>query len=256
MRLLLSFAIAVSSVAIAAEDPLELMRKSDKAHRVPYERAKARMVLQEKDGPPRERIVETWNAADDKNGDKSRVRFHSPADVQGTGLLSIENVSGGEDEQWLYLPAFKKTRRVGQAELGDRFVGTDFYYEDMKRRSVEDSAYKLLPDEKIDDQDCWVIEATPSAPKLVKESPYGKVQLWLRKDNLFVIKARFFDKKLAPLKELKTSRLKQVTKVAWRADETQVIDVKRKHRTMVSTTERDVRETAEDVFTRRQLEAE
>lgn len=243
-------------VARAEDSPRDIMDKSDRLHRVAFEHTRSKMVLQEKDGPPRERTLESWTVADDKGGDKTRVKFHSPADVQGTGLLSLENTQGGEDEQWLYLPAFKKTRRVGQSELGDRFVGTDIFYEDMKRRHVDDYAYKALPSEVVDGQDCWLIEATPSAPKVVKESPYGKSLTWVRKDNFFVVRARLFDKKLEPLKQLDATRLKQIAKTAWRADLVTIVDVKRKHRTVVTILEREVKPTADDVFTKRHLEAE
>lgn len=232
------------------------MRESDARHRVPFEYSRSRMILQEKDGPAREREVESWNSADDKRGDKMRIRFLAPAEVRGTGLLSLENTSGGDDEQWLYLPAFKKTRRVGQAELGDRFVGTDIFYEDLKRRRVDDYAYTLVGSETVGGQDCWVIESKPSAPKVVKESPYGRTQVWLRKDILFSVRVRFFDRRNEPLKQLETTRLVAISKQAWRADETTVVDLKRKHRTVLSIIQRDTKAPAEDVFSRRLLESE
>jgi hypothetical protein len=241
--------------ANAAEDPAALMRKSDKAHRLPYEHTIATMQLQGKDETPRERQVESWTSQDDSSGDKLRVKFHAPAEVKGTGLLSLE-AKTGDDEQWLYLPSFKKTRRVGQSELGDRFVGTDFFYEDMKRRQVSDYTYVLLREEKVDGQDCYVIESKPSAPKVVKESPYGKTEVWLRKDNLFAIRIRFFDRNQEPLKQLDATKISAVTKTAWRADATLMVDIKRKHRTLMTVTKRESKATAEDVFSRRLLESE
>ena len=182
--------------AIAAQTAREVADLADKRHRVPYEHTHARMTLQEKDGVSRERTVEGWYANDDKNGDKLKIRFQTPADVQGTGLLSIEVLSAGEsdDEQWLYLPSFKKTRRIAQAELGDRFVGTDLFYEDMKRRRLDDYTYTFLPEESVEGQPCFVIEALPSSPKVIKQSPYGRTMLWARKDNFFIVRVRVFDK--------------------------------------------------------------
>lgn len=247
------FALA-ATVAVAADDPAELMRRSEKAHTLPFEHTRARMVLQEKDGEPKERVLENW--VDDRpSGYRFRVRFTAPADVAGTGVLSLEK-KGDDDEQWLYLPAFKKTRRLGSAELGDRFVGTDFFYEDMKNRNVDDYTYTMLPAETLEGQECWVIEGKPSAPKIVKESPYGKTVAWMRKDNLAIVRVRYFDKKDQPLKQLDATKLKQITKSAWRPEETTMVDVRRKHRTTMTLLLRETADLADDQFSRRALESE
>ncbi len=245
----------LTAVWAAEPDARDIMLRSDKVHRVPYERLRSQMVLQDKNGDPRERSLETWSTNDDRVGDKTRIRFLSPADVRGTGLLSVE-VPGADEEQWLYLPAFKKTRRLGQSELSDRFVGTDLTYEDLKRRQVDDYQHKLIAVEPLDGHDCWVIESVPVAPSVVKETAYGKTQQWVRQDNLFVIRLRFFDKKLEPLKQIDLARLVAVTKTAWRADQLTVVDLKRKHRTVVTVQEREVKDVAPDVFSPRLLEAE
>lgn len=256
MRLACLTLALLGLTASAAEDARAIVDAADERHRLPAERTRSRMTLQEKDGPARERVMESWSLTDKKTGDRLRIKFHSPADVQGTGLLSLENVSGGDDEQWLYLPAFKKTRRVAQSELGDRFMGTDLFYEDMKRRHTDDYTHKLLPEEKVEGQDCWVIESTPSAPKVVKESPYGRSMTWVRKDNYFIVRVRLFDKKLEPLKQIDVTGLKKVSGTAWRADQTTVVDVKRKHRTLITVLEREAKALSPDVFTRRELESE
>lgn len=237
-----------------AEDPAVLMRRSEKLHNLPFEHTRSKMVLQEKGGAPRERVVETW--VDDRpSSGRVRVRFNAPADVSGTGVLSLEKPSA-DDEQWLYLPAFKKTRRLGSAELGDRFVGTDFFYEDMKSRSVDDYAYVQLADEVIEGQACHVIDATPRADEVVRESPYGKTTLWLRKDNLAVVRIRYFDRQLQPLKQFEARKLKAVSKTAWRADATSMLDVRRQHRTNVEVLERETNPLSDDQFSRRALESE
>ncbi len=237
--LLATSLLLAAAAGAASPDPRELMRKSDAQHRLAKEKTRATMTLQESGGPLRTRTVESLTVQDEAKGDRLRVVFLAPADVNGTTLLSSQGKNGQGDEQWLYLPAFKKTRRVGESELGDRFVGTDFFFEDMKPRQIDDYDYQLLGSEKIDGADCFVIESVPSAPKVKQESPYGKTQLWLRQDNLVVVKARFFDRQLKPLKELESLKLRQVQGNAWRADETRVTDLKRKHRTVVMVEQRD-----------------
>ncbi len=259
MKTTLLLILVCAAPSFATESARDIADTADKRHRVAYEHTRARMTLQEKDGGNRERTVESWYANDEKIGDRLKIRFQAPADVQGTGLLSVETLGDGadrDDEQWLYLPAYKKTRRIAQAELGDRFVGTDLFYEDLKRRRLDDYTYALLPSETIEGQECWVLEVLPASAKVTKQSPYGRTMLWVRKDNYFVVRARVFDRKLQPLKQIDSSGLKQVGKVAWRADQTTVVDVTRKHRTVVTVIDREVKSAPDDVFSRRMLEAE
>ena len=244
--------------AHAEDEALALMRKGDARHRLPQERVRSRLMLQDQGGAQRMRQVEFITLDGEGRGDRLRVRFLQPADVKGTTLLSLQapDANGGDD-QWLYLPSFRKTRRVGQAELGDRFVGTDLFFEDLKRREVEDYRYRMLGSETVDGQDCYLIEATPSAPQVVKESPYGKTHLWMRKDNLFTVRVRAFDRKLQPLKEMRMGQLRKVSGNAWRADETTVIDVQRKHRTVLTVDERQTEFTlAPDTFNQHAMSGE
>ncbi len=217
----------------AKADPAALMQKSEDLHRLPAERQISVMVLQSKAGAKRTLQYETWTVQDKKAGDKLRIEFAEPADVRGTQLLTVEDVAVKDDDQWLYLPAFRKTRRIGKADLGDRFVGSDIYFEDMKRRYVSDYSYKMLGSEKVDGQDCYVIESVPKSGKVKKESPYGKSHIWLRKDILLGVKWRHFDRKLKPLKEVQVSDVKRVKGKAWRPNRVEIQDIQRKHRTII-----------------------
>jgi len=118
-------------VEAADVDPKELMRKADKRHRFPNESGEAVMVLQAGTGEQRNRSFEFFYIQDDAGGDRLWIRFTAPGDIKGTTFLTIEN-KGSDDEQWIYLPAFSRTRRIGTAELGDRFVGSDLFYDDLK----------------------------------------------------------------------------------------------------------------------------
>ncbi len=236
----LSLVLVAGPASAAEPDALSLMRESDQRHRIKEELISSSMVLQDSDGSERRRQLEFAFVQDDKAGDKTRVRFLGPAEIKGTALLSLEDGRGKSTEQWLYLPSFRKTRRIGASELGDRFVDSDIFYEDLKRRRVDDYQYKLLRTEKLADQDCFVIEAVPKDPTVAKETPYGRSQFWLRKDNLFIVKARFFDRDLKPLKETEATNLKQVTGQAWRAEQLTLVDVRRKHRTVLLVQSRKV----------------
>ena len=128
----LGWAAGAAAPALASPSALSLMRRSDRRHEVAAERVEITMRLQEKGRAARTRRLSMLTAQRDATGDRLLLRFEAPASIAGTALLSVEDPRGGGGEQWLYLPAFRKTRRIGTAELGDRFMGTDLYYEDMQ----------------------------------------------------------------------------------------------------------------------------
>lgn len=235
----LALAGALDLAAAKPPDPAALMREAEKRHRVPAERQKAKLTLQAKGGSTRTLSYEGYSAQDDAKGDRMRITFSAPPDIAGTALLSTEDPKARENEQWLYLPAFRRTRRVGEAELGDRFVGTDIYFEDLQRRYVDDYSYTLKGEETIDGKPCYVIESVPRAKKVKDESPYGKSQIWLRKDILFTVQVRHFDRKLKPLKQVVSTDLKHVAGKAWRAHKVEIVDMQKQHRTTMVITEQD-----------------
>ncbi len=235
--LLLSL-LVLPSHSQAGTDPLQLMLQSESRHRIKVIAEKAQMILQKKSGKKRVFYLDSVLVQDERKGDKSWTRFSAPANIAGTSMLMIENKTGGNDDQWLYLPGFGKTRRIGTAELGDRFVGSDFFYEDMRRVRIKDYGYTLLRSEKMGGKDCWVLEALPKTPKLKKESPYSKRHLWMQKDTQFVVKQRLFDRRQRPLKEMVFKDLVRVKGSAIRANKIVVRDIQRKHQTILLTQKR------------------
>lgn len=220
-----------------ADDAQAKMRRGDELHRLPLELLRANMVLQSEQGDQRSLSFEIIRVRDPADGDKMRLRFLSPADIKGMSLLTLTPPKG-EGEQWLYLPSFRKTRRVGGAELGDRFAGSDFFYEDLKQRPVDDFRYKLLKTERFRDADCLVLEGVPATPEVAKDSPYGKKQVWLRASDLVTLRVRVFDRQLKPVKEFQYDQFKKVGPKAYQPDLVTVVDVQRKHRTVVTVEER------------------
>jgi hypothetical protein len=252
------FALGFAPVAYAADDEAtSIMRRSEKAHRIPFEATVSRMVLQEKGGQPRSRMMKTLTDQSTNDADKGRVQFTEPAEVKNLGLLTLEADGADGDQQWLFLPAFRKTRRIAQSDLGDRFAESDIFYEDMKRRRIDDYTFTMLPSEKVDGAECYVIESKPKAPKVIESSPYGRTLLSIRKDTLLIVAAKYFDKKDKPLKRFETSKLVQVSKTAWRANETVMTDLQRQHRTTISVVSREMLSAPPpEEFTRARLETE
>jgi hypothetical protein len=244
-------AVVVAAVPSWAGGPdaLQLMREADQRHRLAHERVQMAMTLEEKGGSKRVRTLEVATSQELSKpfGDKQWIRFDTPGDVKDTQLLTIESAAGVND-QWLYLPAFSKTRRLGAADLGERFAGTDMFFEDLKRRLVDDYAYKMLGPATLDGADCWHIESVPQSAKTKAESPYARTELWLRKDNLVIIRIDYFDKQLKPLKRLTATSLVKVSGTAWRADQQLMVDVQRNHKTTVLVTSRDKAAIPADTF--------
>lgn len=247
----------VLPMSVLADDAQELVRKADKRHKLSVERRKGKMVLQSEQGEQRTLVFDELRSRDDAAGDKLKLIFVGPADIRGTALLNVKAKGGGSDEQWLYLPSFRKTRRVGGAELGERFVGSDLFFEDLKQRPVDDFTYKLLRSENLKGADCHVIEGVPASEAVAKESPYGKTQLWLKKDNLTIQRLRVFDRELKPMKEFEFANFKNVKGEAWSADLLTVVDVRRKHRTVITIDDRTTPASAPpDAFSQHKLASE
>src|SRR5688572_16778316 len=121
---------------------------------------------------------------------RSFVEFQSPADVAGTRFLSVEQ-KGNDAEQFIYLPAFKKVKRVVGSQRSKSFMGTDFSFSDLDGREVDDAEWMKLPDQQLGGQDCFVIQGVPKGSV---EAEYGKTIFWVHKKYLVPMKIDFFDK--------------------------------------------------------------
>jgi len=188
------------------------------------------MVLTNKRGNTRKRQLEQFSKINTDDNRSTIIKFLSPADIGGTGFLAIEN-KNRDDDQWLYLPAFKKTRRISGSNKSDYFVGSDITFEDLSREDLEDCDYSFLSQEvEIDGVKCYHILALPKTEKKKKESGYGKRELFIRKDNHVIIKANFYDAKNALIKEFVAEDIKQVGD-KWRAHKIEVTNIKNSHKT-------------------------
>lgn len=122
---------------------------------------------------------------------KMLMFFKKPADVKGTSFLTWDyDEIEKDDDKWLYMPALRRVRRISGSSNNDYFMGTDFTYDDMGDRNVDEDRHTLLREEKIDGVDCWVVESVP----LGEDELYIKKIIWIRKDALVSIKTEYFDK--------------------------------------------------------------
>ncbi|MEY4583494.1 MAG: hypothetical protein RL701_8197 [Pseudomonadota bacterium] len=168
-------------------------------------RTRVRMVLMDAGGSKQERAMDVIGRRD--NGlFQTLVRFSAPGDIAGTAFLMLER-NKDQSEQYVYLPGFKRTRRIVGREREGSFMGSDFSYADMQRVDDRYAKHKRLPDEKLGAEDVYVIESNISAdaPTL-----YGKVTTWIRKSDYIALRTRFYDRGDKLIKTLYSRRVREI----------------------------------------------
>ncbi len=185
------------------------------------------MILRNRHGEESTRIIRNKTLEQTDDGDKSMVIFDKPRDVKGTAFLSFTHKSG-PDDQWLYLPALKRVKRIASNNKSGPFMGSEFAYEDISSQEVEKYTYKFLKDEVLEGQDCFVIERYP----VDKNSGYTRQVVWIDKTEYRTQKTEFYDRKDALLKTLTFHDYQQYLDKYWRADRMEMVN----HQTGKSTT--------------------
>jgi outer membrane lipoprotein-sorting protein len=149
---------------------------------------------------------------------KILVRFTDPAEIRGVTLLSI-NQPGETARQWIYTPATERARSVAPRERSERFAGSDFTYEDIAERVLDNFSYQLLPDEDvIENHKTYKIEATPVAPDL---SQYKFIYYWVAQDVPCILHAEMYDREGRKVRILHASGLRKVSGI-WGARKTEM----------------------------------
>lgn len=175
-------------------------------------KASMKMILRNRQGETSERQIRTRTLEVQGDGDKSLTIFDHPADVKNTAFLSYTHAIE-PDDQWLYLPALKRVKRIASANKSGPFMGSEFAYEDISSQEVKKYSYKWLRDEVFDGQDTYVIERIPQ----YKHSGYTKQYAWIDKEHYRTLKVDYYDRKGALLKTLVLSDYKQYLDKYWRA---------------------------------------
>jgi hypothetical protein len=159
---------------------------------------------------------------------KAIIRFTAPAEVKGVALLVVNHPERSSD-QWMWTPAIGRDRRIALQDRSTRFFGTDFSFEDLEERDVDQYDYKLEGEESIDGAPCWRIE---SRPRQGKVSQYAFSRLWIRKDNYVPAEYDNFVKDQVA-RRLRQSRIENVQGI-WTARLLEMTDVRRNSRTILS----------------------
>ncbi len=156
------------------------------------------MVLRDRRGQTGRRRLRIEMLEVPGDGPKSLAVFDYPPDIKGTALLTYAH-RDKDDDQWLYLPATKRVRRITASGRSGSFVGSEFSYEDIASREIERYTYRLLREEPLASLDCYVIESTAAD---ASQSGYRRMVWWIDKDAYRVWKIDYHDRKDALLKTL------------------------------------------------------
>lgn len=181
-----------------------------------FEDSTANMVmeLRNKQGDVSTRTIRIKTLEVTGDGDKSMSIFDKPADVKGTAFLTFSHAIK-PDEQWLYLPALKRVKRINSKNKSGPFMGSEFAYEDLASQEIEKYTYKYIRDEQLNGVDCFVMERYPA----YEHSGYTRQLAWVNKEKYVAEKIEFYDRKNDLLKTLVNNGYQQYLGQYWRANE-------------------------------------
>ncbi len=192
--LLVTFLVPMSSAMADDEKAREIMQKVDDRNDGDNQTSDMIMTLIDKHDKQRIRKLSVF--AKDKGEDTLRLMFFlHPADVKDTSFLTWDyDDPDKDDDQWLYLPALRKTKRIASSDKSDSFMGSDLNYSDMTSRTLENYDFFLKKEIKVRGKDAWVIESVPRSKEIIDETGYTKSLIIVQKDIYFVIRAVNWEK--------------------------------------------------------------
>ena len=257
----IALTLAVASMPLAGQaaelSALEIMQRVDARDDGDNRTAGITMTLTDRNGTVRERSLETFMK--DRGLDTLNLMFfRAPANIRDTGFLTHDyREPERDDDQWLYLPELRKTKRIAGSDKSQSFMGTDFSYADMTRRVVEEWTYRLLGEREVRGKSAWVIEATPASETIEQRYGYAKSALLVRQDLDMVVRAVHWLANDDRLKYLDVKKLERIDGI-WTATELEMRTVEGQettHRTVMRFENvRYGQDLSEDLFSLRRLE--
>jgi hypothetical protein len=224
--------MTATAFALTADD---IMNRVDQLEEPTSVKANMTMVLIDSKGKQRIRAMQNISS-DNGETDKSLMFFLQPADVKGTGFLMFDHDDANtDDDQWMFLPALNKAKRIASSDKTESFMGSDFSYSDMSKRNVEEWTYKILKEDSINGVDVWLIEALPVSDAVTEKTGYVRSIVYVRQDNFQVARSIGYLEKKGEVKLMNISA-HQVIQGYWLNTETQMVTQKNGkviHRTLL-----------------------
>ena len=235
MRYILSFAflsfIFVSTHVLADDAQrigLEIATEADRRDQGFADLTANITMIIKQDGGQQQRDLKFSALELSDDGEKRLFVFHHPADIKGTAVLNYSHIRG-DDDQWIFLPAFKRVKRISSANKSRPFVGSEFYYEDLVSIELPKYHYLYLGEEEIHGQPCFKVQFTPT----YENSGYSRQIVYLDKQYYRVQKVEFFDPQNALLKTLTANGYHQYLGKYWRPDVLHMINHRNNRETIM-----------------------
>jgi outer membrane lipoprotein-sorting protein len=220
---LISVGIGISSSAIAMtpeEKGLAIAVEDDKRDNGFHDyKADSIMILKNRQGDESTRYLRFKTLEMQSDGDKNLVVFDKPRDIKKTAFLNFTH-SLGDDDQWLYLPALKRVKRISSSNKSGPFVGSEFAYEDITSQEVKKYTYKWLRDEEYQGQKSFVVEQVPA----YENSGYTRRVVWIDAAEYRTLKVDFYDRKNSLLKTLTYDGYNKYLNQYWYPDEMYMVN--------------------------------
>ncbi len=244
----------ISNLKGAELSAKDIMQKQNDLHSAKFEIEKQQMLLIDRKGKKETRILKRYSKEVEKGVFKYLLVFLKPTDVEGVALLTWQH-KGKSEDQWIYMPALgKKLKRIASGSKKGYFMGTDFTYEDLSADKIDDYSYKIIKEEKLNNDDCYVIEAVASNPETKKETGYSKKIYWIRKDIFFAVKIEYYDKRNRHSKTQQMFEIEKTEGTRYRAKKAIMEHLKKKHKTLVLVAKRKIdSEIKDSIFTERTI---
>jgi hypothetical protein len=260
--LLLTIFLSFNSYALTDLTGLEIMQKVEDRDDGNSMISTLNMTLIDKHGKKRVREMLSYSKDIDKETKYTAMFFLNPSDVKNTAFLTFDyRDCDKEDDQWMYLSALKKTKRIPASDKDSSFMGSDFSYADLTDRMTEKYSYKILKESVIKRKTgkvpVWVIESIPKTQKTIDMSGYKKAILYVRKDNFVIVRGKLIPKKIGITKYLDVRKLEKIDGI-WVATQTSMITKQGKktlHKTLLTSSNIKMNpEIDKDIFTIRSIE--
>lgn len=185
-------------------------------------RADMEMILLDRRGDEARRDLEMMVLELPDGEERSVIHFQSPRDIRGTALLTY-SYPDEEDEQWLYLPALRRTKRIAASGRSSPFMGSQFAYEDLVRTDIEEYDYRLIGEEELEGRACWVVEQVPR----YDGTGYSRQRVWIDTEEYRIQRVDYWDLRGRELKTLTLDGYRQYVDGIWKSGEASMVN----HRT-------------------------
>jgi len=210
-----------------AQDVRQIIEESQKRGRVNSQKYEGVLEVTPADGKVSSKSWQSLRLGS-YGSSKAVIRFSAPAEVKGVALLIVNHPDRASD-QWMWAPALARDRRIALQDRSTRFFGTDFSFEDLEERDVNQYDYALAGDDVVDGAACWKIESTP---KSTRSSQYSRSIVWIRKDNYAFARIENFSKRDV-VRRLDYSEIENVQGI-WTARRMEMADLRRGSRTRLT----------------------